>query len=51
VLIELTAEGARAAARVGQALAGLEQHALAGLPAEAVTGTRMVLRALAEGAS
>ncbi len=48
VLIELTADGELAAARVRQALSAVEKRVLAGQPASAVRGARAVLRALTE---
>ena len=48
VLIELTPAGRRAAARIRQALAGLERRALTGLPDGAVAGFHAVLHALTE---
>jgi DNA-binding MarR family transcriptional regulator len=48
VLIELTVDGAQTAALISQTLRDLEKHALAGLPADAVTAARGVLRALTE---
>ncbi len=46
VLIELTASGRLAAAAIRQAIADLEHHALADLPAESVEGFYTVLQAL-----
>lgn len=51
VLVELTLAGQRAAAAIGEAIAGLERRALAGLPAGAITGLRAGLQALTEAAS
>jgi MarR family transcriptional regulator, organic hydroperoxide resistance regulator len=51
VLIELTGTGRQAAATIRQTLAGLEQRALADLPAGALTGFRAVLDALLAVAS
>jgi len=48
VLIELTASGRLTASTIRQAVAGLEQRALGGLPAEAITGLRAGLDALTE---
>ncbi len=48
VLIELTPSGRRAAATIRQAIADLEQRALAGLPADALAGLRAALHALTE---
>jgi MarR family transcriptional repressor of emrRAB len=48
VVIELTPSGRPAAETIHRAVAELEDRALAGLPAEAVTGFHTVLRALTE---
>jgi MarR family transcriptional regulator, organic hydroperoxide resistance regulator len=48
VLVELTADGEQAAALISDTYRNLEEHALAGLPADAVSGARAVLRALTE---
>jgi DNA-binding MarR family transcriptional regulator len=48
VLIELTPSGRVTAATIRQAVTGLEQRALAGLPADAIDGLRSALQALAE---
>lgn len=48
VLIQLTPAGHRAATSVRQAMAGLEQRALGGLPAGTIDAARTVLRALTE---
>lgn len=48
VQIELTADGEHAAGLVRETLRAVERRALAGLPADAVHGARLVLRALAE---
>ena len=48
VLVELTPEGSRAAARIGKTLAQLEKKALASLPPESVACALTVLRALTE---
>lgn len=48
VLIELTDDGKRNAARVRRTLIAVEKRALAGVPAEAVNAARAVLQALTE---
>jgi DNA-binding MarR family transcriptional regulator len=48
VVIQLTRDGVKAAARVRRAMDDLERRALADLPAGALDGARAVLRALAE---
>jgi len=48
VLVELTASGQPAAAKIREAMFGLERRALADLPADAIAGLRDGLRALAE---
>ncbi|MFB7619129.1 MarR family winged helix-turn-helix transcriptional regulator [Kitasatospora sp. NPDC056181] len=48
VLIELTPSGRVAADTIRQAISGLERRALAGLPADAITGLRAALQALTE---
>jgi MarR family transcriptional regulator, organic hydroperoxide resistance regulator len=48
VLIELTPSGQLAASTIRQAITGLENRALDGLPDEAITYLRAALRALAE---
>lgn len=47
VVIELTPDGAAAAARVRQSLHRLAEHALTGLPPDALASARTVLHALA----
>lgn len=46
VHIQLTTEGKRAARAIERALSALEEHALAGLPDDALAGARAVLHAL-----
>jgi len=48
VLIELTISGRQAAATIRHAITGIEQHALAPLPAETIAALRTALQALAE---
>jgi len=48
VLVELTASGQPAAAKIREAIFSLERRALADLPADAIAGLRDGLRALAE---
>lgn len=48
VLVGLTPSGRQAAAAIRQAMAGLEQRALAPLPPEVIGGLRTALDALAE---
>jgi DNA-binding MarR family transcriptional regulator len=48
VLIMLTEDGAQTAALIHQTMREVEKRALAGLSADAVNGTRAVLRALTE---
>jgi DNA-binding MarR family transcriptional regulator len=48
VQIELTADGEHAAGLVRETLRAVERRALTGLPADAVRGARLVLRALAK---
>jgi DNA-binding MarR family transcriptional regulator len=50
VQIELTPDGAEAAATIRRTLRTLERRALADLPPEALDGARAVLRALTEAA-
>lgn len=51
VLIELTPDGAAAAALISRALHDLERRALSGIPADAIEGARTVLRALTAAGS
>jgi DNA-binding MarR family transcriptional regulator len=51
VLVQLTGSGSRASRAIGEAIARLERHALAGLDAAATGGLRAGLDALAEGTS
>jgi MarR family transcriptional regulator, organic hydroperoxide resistance regulator len=48
VQIQLTGDGVSAAGQIRRALHGIEERALADLPADAVAGARAVLRALTE---
>ena len=48
VLIELTSTGRQAAATIRHAITGIEQRALARLPAEAIAALRTALEALTE---
>lgn len=48
VRVELTPDGRRAAGTIRRAVTDLEQHALGGLPADAIAGLHAALRALAE---
>ena len=48
VLIELTSTGRQAAATIRHAITGIEQRALAPLPAEAIAALRTALQALTE---
>jgi DNA-binding MarR family transcriptional regulator len=48
VLIELTSSGRQAAATIRHAITGIEQRALAPLPAEAIAALRTALQALTE---
>jgi MarR family transcriptional regulator, organic hydroperoxide resistance regulator len=48
VLIELTSSGRHAAATIGHAITGIEQHALGPLPAEAIAALRTALQAFTE---
>jgi DNA-binding MarR family transcriptional regulator len=51
VLVQLTGSGSLASRAIGEAIARLERHALAGLDAAATGGLRAGLDALAEGTS
>jgi MarR family transcriptional repressor of emrRAB len=51
VVVELTSSGRQAADTIRRALASVEARALDGLPAEAIAGFHIVLRALAEVSS
>jgi MarR family transcriptional regulator, organic hydroperoxide resistance regulator len=50
VLVELTADGAKVAARIGQTVRAVERRALAGISPDLVDAAHTVLRALTEAA-